>query len=116
RGIVARWPATRFWTPDYFKQRFGDAQVAVVLYDPAVDLTFLDQTVADVHQLMSLREYLEHLESADRKYAIREDLTIFRRFPELLNDLNHFAPFCSNASATDDRYKALWLGPANYVT
>lgn len=114
-NMILAWPATQRWTPDYLKNRYGEVQVAVARYDPDSGETFLDQTLTDVHHRVPLRQFLSGLENGDHLYAMREDTTLFERAPELLGELAHFSPFVSAATNLLE-YKALWIGPPNYVT
>jgi len=113
---ISHWPASRHWSLDYLKRCYGDAMVTVTRYDPEANSTFLDQTLADVHHAVPLRDFLSMLEWGDRRYAVREDTALLRRLPQLIEELERFSPFSSHASTSDGRYKALWIGPPGYVT
>jgi len=112
-NAISAWPA-RHWTPEYLKSRYGDLQVAVARYDPGARETFLDQTLGDVHQYISLRQFLSALGRENSIYAMREDTTLFERAPSLIEELAFFSPFM--AAGKTVAYKALWIGPANYIT
>jgi ribosomal protein L16 Arg81 hydroxylase len=113
---ISHWRARRHWCPDYFQQRFGNMTVAIARYEPEAAASFLDQTLADVHQKVRLEEFLAKLTCGDRRYALREDTILLRLRPELIEDLDHFFPFASRGTVSCDRYMALWIGPAGYVT
>jgi len=115
-GLFSHWSASVSWCPSHLRRAYGEAQVAVILYDPNVAGTFLEQTAADDHRIMRLREYLDTLAAGDRRYAIREDRPLFRRFLQLLDELGRLSPFCSDVFPEDGRYRTLWIGPADYVT
>lgn len=113
---ISHWPAAQCWNFKYLKRHCGDANILVEQYDPESDLPFLDQTLRSIHKQLPLGHYLDTLECSDRNYAIREDTTLFKRFPKLLEDVAHFSPFCSETRPAARSYRALWIGPANYVT
>jgi len=113
RDAISHWPACQHWTPQYFQRRYGDLTVITERYDPREKSSYLDQTLADIHQTLPLRQFLETLGSGDRRFALREDTSLFARIPELLDDLVRFSPFPVHG---DSGYKALWVGPPEYVT
>jgi lysine-specific demethylase 8 len=113
-NAISDWPATRSWTPEYLTRRYGDVVVAVARYDPHSGGSFLEQTLADLHERVPLREFLSGLEEGNHLYALREDTTLFERAPQLLEDVANFSPFSSFPRA--NAYKSLWIGPQNYVT
>lgn len=112
-GAISHWPALQLWNPEYFERSYGDLIVVAGRYDPDEDSSYLDQTLADVNRTFPLREFLNGLESADNKLALREDTSLFEHVPELLDDLSNFSPFTIASSV---EYKALWIGPPEYVT
>ena len=66
---------------------------------------------------MTLGEYVDAMTSMASSRALREEFEIFKMIPELYADVDHFTPFSTRKTAmSDEFYKALWFGPAGYVT
>src|SRR4051812_29856019 len=88
QGEISHWPAIRLWSLDYLGVKCGEIVVPVVSYDPSAESTFLDQTISDEYELMTLREYLNKIELLGCSFAIREDSELLRLFPCLLDELD----------------------------
>jgi hypothetical protein len=113
--FMRSWPASARWSPEYLRDRFGDAQVEIV------DGRDADPRCDENHEAhrkkTSLRSYVDRVLAAAQTndfYMIAQnrnlEKTVLRalfedvEFPEYLN--GPYAPYGS----------ALWLGPAGTVT
>ena len=86
RGAIDRWPAMAKWSPDYFKERFGDRRVPAVrakngrLYDAKEGLFYEDVRVAD---------YVDRLQQggAPRPAELYMLFRVHEVMPELFEDI-----------------------------
>jgi len=114
--LIDHWPALGKWSPEYFKAEFGDEEVFVSNHDAGKE-SFMESFLKNEILEMTLGEYVDAMTTMPSSRALREEFEIFKMIPALYDDVCYFSPFSNRETATtDDFYKALWFGPAEYVT
>ncbi len=115
-GFADAWPARTRWTPDYFRTRYGDVDVAVTtdrLSDPDYDMNTTDHT-----ETMPMGAYVDRVLAT----APTNDLYMVANNRNLENPA--LASLMDDVVYRDDYFKpegwrgctALWIGPAGTVT
>lgn len=113
-GGVRSWPAAQRWSPDLFRNEYGDTRVTMRAYHrggPA----FLQQVVTQA-QPTTLRQFIDVIESPREDtyaWALRETHEILEQHPSLRDELPFESVF-GQPRAPFSIY--LWVGPAEYVT
>ncbi|WP_224369621.1 cupin-like domain-containing protein [Hyalangium versicolor] len=112
-GLLADWPALQRWSPDFFADRFGDAQVEVMAGRDA-------EAQPDLHAerlraSLSMREYVARLqrsqETNDIYMVARNSLLKREAFRPLLEDIRAPQGFIRPEVHVPDSVH-LWFGPA----
>src|SRR5262249_34408873 len=105
--IMKSWKAMTCWTTDFFKTRYGAAQVIV------------DRTYNSIDsRTLSLAEYMDYLETATEKdpYYMR-GITIEDNFPEILDDYTvpeYFKSWHLRLPRSNrPKWGFFYIGPAN---
>jgi hypothetical protein len=115
-GALSSWPALARWTPAYFKDKFGPAEVEIVSgrdRDPDADAHF-DQhrqktTMADyVDRVLSAGTSNDIYMIAHNRNMLRPELA--RLFDDIVLDHELFDPERLHGGVT------LWFGPAGTIT
>lgn len=115
-GLMKDWPALARWSPQDFKQRFGDAEIAIS-----------DGRSGDPDLLKHLDRYTRHLpmaayvdrvlaaDESDDFYMVATNRNLARpELAPLLDDIRHFPGYFNEARTDASHY--LWFGPAGTRT
>lgn len=112
-GLLEDWPALRSWSPGFFADRFGDAQVEVMAGRDAEAQP--DLHVSRLRTSLSMREYAARIEatreSNDIYMVARNSLLKREAFQPLLEDIRAPKGFIRPDIHVPDSVH-LWFGPA----
>lgn len=103
-GILDGWPA-RKWSPQYFKTKWGGLP-----FTPSVDLPTsgrpYEQIWANYHRKMTLGEFVDLLEAAEKPCYVRRQLV--ERFPGAGTELDFERMFPRDGAGVDNTF--IWFG------
>lgn len=107
-GLVSRWPAAELWSPEYFKEKYGDNRCQVLTKIPSRGASY-GYLADDFTREMSLAEFVDYMRST-------QDICYYRRQHAektcgILKDLG-FDQLTPGMPSTD----FLWIGSANTRT
>jgi hypothetical protein len=115
-GLVKDWPATRAWSPAYFRERIGDAAVEVCEgrdADPSCDKNFKAHLTTT-----TMRAFCDRVDAAGETndfYLIANNHALLREgLRPLLEDLRPPDAYLDRERAKGRG--SLWFGPAGTVT
>lgn len=113
---IRRWPQVATWSPAWFRERFGDAPVAVTV-DRTSDPDYDRNTPAHT-RTMTMRAFVDRMDelgaSNDIYLVARNEALRAPPLSELLAGLDDLPPFLSAAHLRG--CVSLWLGPAGTRT
>ncbi len=116
KGLTSEWKAMQLWTPEYFADHFGDAEVEVVIgreSDPEHEYNF-DRHKAQVAMREYIRMVVEGGETNDF-YMIAQNYLLGRpEFQELYGHLDSLDGYLDDASMRG-RVR-VWIGPKGVIT
>lgn len=109
-GLMADWPATKHWSPQWFKQRYPQARFVASVNLPTTGVSYeLDwrKHVQDV----AMAEFIDGLADFSKPAYVRRQLV--ERFPGAQDDVDFHALVGSGAGCVD---QFIWIGTANTRT
>lgn len=116
QGVADPWKAMQLWTPEYFADRFGDAQVEVVTgreSDPNHEYNFGERK-----KQMTMREYvsmvMEGGETNDFYLTAQNLLMVRPEFQELYEHIDGLQGYLDETRFKG--YVRVWFGPKGTVT
>jgi lysine-specific demethylase 8 len=115
-GKISHWPALRQWGPDFFKANYGDLPVWLSRYDPASELTYLEQHLEYVSRKTTMAGYVDALSGSHGFFSIRESIGLLQSHPELMEYLDQFRPYGCSGEPPASQYMALWFSPGQDTT
>lgn len=113
---IRHWEAVGLWSPEYFRERYGDVMVRVDRYDPDSERSYLEQHLDYVHTQIPFRDFIDSLAQERQLWTIREDNELMVKLPELVEQLDRFRPFGHETQAEKDRYCAIWFSSQGDMT
>ena len=117
RGLMAEWPASRLWSDEYFRDRFGDAEVEV-FGDRDRDPRY-EQHFESHRRRIRLRAFIDRLgedqESNDSYIVARNEVLANPPLSSLKTDCLPL-PAVLDATVADQFSVGFWFGPKGTVT
>jgi len=106
-GLLAKWPGTRLWSPEYFRDIYGDVRVSVAGRQRDGNLV-MDLERGLNYREMALRDYVASM-ATDPLYVVAE----IKRFPQRFHDELREPEYCKGAMW---RRSKLWFGSRGTIT
>jgi lysine-specific demethylase 8 len=120
-NLIDRWPARSKWTPDYFRETYGDVPVPIEVWDDAgVPAHEPGHYLKHARKLtLGLGEYVDLVcatKRPSRKYYLAQlPVSALPGLPDDL-DLTSYQRYSSFPRPRDEHEPLLWLGPAGTVS
>ena len=110
KGVAKKWSAFQKWTPDFFKENYGDTKV--ILFDASVKA--LDSDQISETSTVDFKQFIEMMQSGSKEYV--RFCPILDKNPELLDDIDSdwFARY-SNSKSKGLKHQ-LFIGGKNTST
>ncbi|MBF5058991.1 cupin-like domain-containing protein [Candidatus Neptunochlamydia vexilliferae] len=99
------WPAIKKWSPNFFKEAFGDLKVTLNYNLPDQLSPYLHGSEGHAKE-MTLKEAVDFMSSTDRCYLAQQEMTAF----EGLSDDYDLSPLLPKEAPKDPIYTYLWIG------
>jgi ribosomal protein L16 Arg81 hydroxylase len=115
-GLTRNWPALKLWSPEYFKEFVGEAEVEVMTRRNA-DPNF--EVNRDEHRTkVTMAEYVDmiHTCAPNEVYMTAHNRALHEPKMRRLFDDFHFFPGILDASQIDPHLQTLWFGPKGTFT
>lgn len=109
-GLMASWPATACWSPQWFKQTYPEARFIASVNLPTRGVSY-DLDWRDHHQDISMAQFIDGLADFGKPAYVRRQLV--ERFPGAERQVGFRDMVGPDAGSTD---QFLWIGTANTRT
>ncbi len=125
---IKDWPATKNWSPDFFKTKYGDCDIQIQVLEREIASNTEIWLKELQHEKMTIRKYLDQIdkygkEIGGRRYAAQWPLALINK--SLKDDIGKLDIYPENWEKLREGLRKsrlfgftplLWIGPAGCVT